>query len=170
MHCGARQCQWDSQCKRQVPRSPSQAEQFLRIHLYQYPILSVFRAMPNASMEQERKKSFANFGVFIALLANAASSLVTMATALGSTTISYGQAMNGLVLRCLPHGDCWEVVCWAAVIFQRGFELSRRQNQGTQWPCFLNVPGCRNLQEFVGYGGDGGRGRLGYVLVLAQSK
>ena len=58
MHCGARQCQCDSQCKRQVPRSPSQAEHFLHIPLYQYPVLSVFRAMPNASMEQERKKIF----------------------------------------------------------------------------------------------------------------
>ena len=27
-------------------------------------------------------------------------------TALGSTTISYGQAMDGLVLPCLPCGDC----------------------------------------------------------------
>ena len=55
---------------------------------------------------KREKKSFANFGVFIALLANVASSLVAMATALGSTTISYGQAMNGLVLPCLPCGDC----------------------------------------------------------------
>ena len=100
------------------------------------------------------------FLVLIALLANVASSLVAMATALGSTTIPYGQAMNGLMLPCLPCGDCWEVVCWAAVIFQRGFELSRRQNQGAQWPCFPNVPGCGNLQEFVGYGGDGDRGSL----------
>jgi len=64
MHCGARQCQWDSQCKRQVPRSPSQAEHFLQIHLYQYPVLSVFRAMPNASMEQERKKNLLQTLVF----------------------------------------------------------------------------------------------------------
>lgn len=107
-------------------------------------------------MEQERKKSFANFGVFIALLANVASSLVTMATALGSITLSYGQAMNGLVLPCLPMVTVEKWCVELQLFFREALNFLEgriREHNDLVFP--------RNLQEFVGHGGDGDRGSLG---------
>lgn len=50
-------------------------------------------------MGRERKKIF---GVFMTWLANVSSSLVTMATVLGCTTVCYGRAMDGPGVPCLP--------------------------------------------------------------------
>lgn len=103
------------------------------------PAPSLLRAMPKASTWQERTRGFANFVDFTAQSAKAASSSVTMATLWGAPPC-HGKAAAGPVV---------PAVCCAAVLPRAALNFLEE----TQEPCFLSVPGCRRICDFIGCGG-----------------
>lgn len=105
-HCGTWQHGWNilafkvnSQYRMQVTRSPCQAELLPKStcpqlgrtpHLPSTPLYLSLQPYPRQAWSK-REHSFANFGAFMAQLANVSFSLVTMVTMLGSTLPAMGE-------------------------------------------------------------------------------